>query len=77
MSNDRTNPKLLKHSIHVHFDAIELNRLRQLSTRNKMSMTQYIRMLIARDWGDYKSQEQKDLEFFGITRNELTDRQTE
>jgi hypothetical protein len=55
---------MLTRHIHVPLSQDEATQLQRLAGRAKMPMTQYVRMLIAKDYGDYKSQEQKDREFF-------------
>lgn len=85
MALNRTNPKLAKHSIHVMFGMDELNRLAAGAVRNKMSKADYIRMLVARDWSDYRTREQEALEWLlegkghepSVKLEDLTDRQTE
>jgi hypothetical protein len=63
MSMIRTNRNLSKHSIHVMFTMTELNKLAQLAAKNKMSKAEYIRMLVARDYGDYKTKEQEAIDW--------------
>jgi hypothetical protein len=59
-------PGELQHILPVRLNTAEYSRLRLRADQQtpKMSLSAYIRMLLARDWGDYQSQEQKAKEWF-------------
>ncbi len=63
----------------------ELLRCREAATRNKLSMNQYLRMLVAKDHDAYKSHLQEATEWLlegkghepTVSLDDLTDRQPE
>lgn len=61
-----TMPNQPLHHLHIGLTMDELIRLRALASKKRIPMTQLIRTWIAEAYGDHKTREQKDLEFFGI-----------
>jgi hypothetical protein len=51
-------------NLRVQLSQDEHLRLKLRAAQNKMSQAAYVRMLVAKDYGDYKAQEQRDREFF-------------
>jgi hypothetical protein len=45
------------------FDKLELVRLRALANQHKLTLAQYVRMLVAREWSNYESREQEAKEW--------------